>query len=168
MDYKIIYSKRKTVALSIVDCELVVKAPLKTPKKTIEQLIVKHEKWIEKHLQLQAKKRELADSLSAEDIKRLKKDAKKYFFEKTEYYASLMGLKYSRISITSAMKRFGSCSSKGNICFSYRLMCYPEPAREYVIVHELAHLKMMNHSKEFYSIIESVLPDYKERKRFLK
>jgi predicted metal-dependent hydrolase len=56
----------------------------------------------------------------------------------------------------------------GNISFSYRLMLYPEPAREYVIVHELAHLLEMNHSKRFYKIIESVLPDYKWRKSLLK
>ena len=79
-----------------------------------------------------------------------------------------MGLKYGRITITSAQKRFGSCNSNGNICFSYRLMLYPESAREYVIVHELAHLKEMNHSKAFYAIIASVLPDYKHRRKLLK
>ena len=79
-----------------------------------------------------------------------------------------MGLKYSRIKITSAVKRFGSCSSSGNICYSYRLMLYPEEAREYVVVHELAHLEEMNHSKKFYEIISKVLPDYKYRRRLLK
>ena len=79
-----------------------------------------------------------------------------------------MGLKYSRITITSAETRFGSCSSKGNISYSYRLMLYPEAAREYVVVHELAHLLEMNHSKKFYAIVERYLPDYKERRRMLK
>ena len=79
-----------------------------------------------------------------------------------------MGVKYGRITITSAKKRFGSCSSQGNISFSYRLMLYPEAAREYVVVHELAHLKVMNHSKDFYDVVASVLPDYKNRRRLLK
>ena len=79
-----------------------------------------------------------------------------------------MGLKYSRITITGAKTRFGSCSSKGNISFSYRLMLYPEAAREYVVIHELAHLLEMNHSKRFYAIIEKYIPDYKERKKLLK
>jgi predicted metal-dependent hydrolase len=79
-----------------------------------------------------------------------------------------MGLKYGRITITSAKKRFGSCSTAGNISYSYRLMLYPEEAREYVVVHELAHLVQMNHSKEFYNIIAKVLPDYKYRKKMLK
>ena len=96
------------------------------------------------------------------------KEARIYFSEKLEYYSRIMGLKYSRMTITSAKKRFGSCSSKASISFSYRLMLYPEAAREYVIVHELAHLKEMNHSKKFYEIIASVLPDYKYRKRLLK
>ena len=107
-------------------------------------------------------------NLTEQDIKALKKKAKQYFKEKTEYFSNIMGLKYGRITITSAQKRFGSCSSKGNISYSYRLMLYPEAAREYVIVHELAHLKEMNHSRKFYAIVEKVLPDYKNRKRLLK
>ena len=79
-----------------------------------------------------------------------------------------MGLNYGRITITSAKKRFGSCSSVGNISYSYRLMLYPEAAREYVVVHELAHLVEMNHSKKFYEVIAKILPDYKYRKKLLK
>ena len=78
-----------------------------------------------------------------------------------------MGAKYQRLTITGAKTRFGSCSSKGNISFSFRLMLYPEPAREYVVVHELAHLFEMNHSKQFYQIVEKYIPDYKERKKLL-
>ena len=79
-----------------------------------------------------------------------------------------MNLKPSRITITGARTRFGSCSSKDNLSFSYLLMLYPEAAREYVVVHELAHLSEMNHSKRFYAIIEKYMPDYKERKKLLK
>lgn len=168
MDYKIIYSARKTVSLSIVDCNLVVRAPYKTSKKVIDELIQKHSAWIKKHIESQCKKRDVLDSLSPDNIKLLKKEAKRYFENKIDYFSKLMGLKYSRVKITSAMKRFGSCNTKGNICFSYRLMFFPEAAREYVIVHELAHLVEMNHSKDFYKIVEGVLPDYKERKRLLK
>ena len=168
MEYKVVYSRRKTIAFSIVDCSLIVRAPYKTSKSTIDQLIVKHQKWIDNHLAMQIKKKSMLDELGEDDIKRLKKEAKKYFSEKTEYFSNIMGLKYSRITITSAMKQFGSCNAKGGICFSYRLMLYPEAAREYVIVHELAHLKEMNPSARFYSIIEKVLPDYKARKRLLK
>ncbi len=168
MKYKVIYSKRKTIALSIVDGGLVVKAPLKTKDEAIEAVIRKHARWVERHLASQRRKIEMFSSLSEDDIKMLKKSARIYFKEKIEYFSQIMGIKYSRMTITSAEKRFGSCNSKGNICFSYRLMLYPEAAREYVVVHELAHRIEMNHSPRFYKIIESVLPDYKERKRLLK
>ena len=168
MEYDIIYSSRKTLALSIVDCKLIVRAPYRFPKMKIREEVEKHKEWIDKHIAAQQKKRDAFSSLSDDDIKKLKKDARKYLAEKTAYYAKIMGLKYGRISITSATKRFGSCNDKGNICFSYRLMLYPEAAREYVVVHELAHLCEMNHSERFYQIVASVLPDYKARKRLLK
>lgn len=168
MKYRIIYSNRKTIALSIVKGELVVRAPLRTGTNVIETVIKKHMRWVENHISAQKKRMDLLSSLSEDDVKRLKKSAKLYFAEKTEYFSRIMGIKYGRITITSAEKRFGSCNSKGNICFSYRLMLYSEAAREYVIVHELAHILEMNHSDRFYRIIESVLPDYKQRKRLLK
>ena len=168
MEYKVIYSKRKTISIGIDKMQVIVKAPTGTDLKTIEKLLIKHSRWIDKGIESQRKKAELQRELTPEEIKRLKKEAKVYCTEKAEYFANIMGLKYSRITITSAQKRFGSCSDKGNISFSYRLMLYPEAAREYVIVHELSHLKEMNHSKRFYDIIASVLPDYKNRKRLLK
>ena len=168
MKYRVIYSRRKTIAISVDKGIVTVKAPLGTDKKAIESVIVKHSAWIEKHLAIQKRKEEMMSSLTDDDIKELKKRAKIYFKEKTDYYANIMGLKYGRITITSAEKRFGSCSSEGNISFSFRLMLYPEAAREYVVVHELAHLREMNHSSRFYAIVAGVLPDYKSRKRLLK
>ena len=79
-----------------------------------------------------------------------------------------MGLKYGRITITGAKTRFGSCSSKGNISYSFRLMKYPEAAIDYVVVHELAHILELNHSEKFWNIVASVFPDYKERRKLLK
>ena len=79
-----------------------------------------------------------------------------------------MGLKYNSVRINGAKTRFGSCSAKKNISYSYRLMAYPEEAIDYVVVHELAHLVEMNHSPRFYNVIARVLPDYKARKRLLK
>ena len=168
MKYTIVYAKRKNVTLAIVDGALLVKAPYGTSESVIESLVSKHIRWVETHIRAQARKKEMISSLSDSDIKKLKKEARVYFAEKTEHFARIMDIKYGRITITSAMKRFGSCNSLGNICYSYRLMLYPEAAREYVIVHELAHILEMNHSKRFYEIVERVLPDYKRRKRLLK
>ena len=168
MEYKVIYSKRKTVSIAIENCVPVIKAPIGTDEETLRKIVLKHSSWIAKHVEQQRKKAALFKDLTDDDIKVIKKEAKRYFAEKTEYYAKMMGIDYGRITITSAQKRFGSCSSKGNISFSYRLMLYPEAAREYVVVHELAHRREMNHSKRFYDIIAKVMPDYKYRKRLLK
>ena len=168
MEYRVVYSVRKSISIGVDESGVFVRAPLNTDKERIEKLLVKYSAWIEKNLALMEKKRELHRERKPEEVAALKKEAKVYLAEKTEYYANIMGFKYGRITITSAKKRFGSCSSKGNICYSYRLMLYPEAAREYVVVHELAHLVEMNHSKKFYDVIAGVLPDYKHRKRLLK
>jgi predicted metal-dependent hydrolase len=106
--------------------------------------------------------------LSKEEIERLRTFAREALSAKTKYYADIMGIKYGRVRITTAKTRFGSCSARGDISYSLRLMLYPEEAIDYVVVHELAHIKEMNHSKNFYAIIEKVMPDYKLRKRMLK
>jgi len=168
LKYKVAFSNRKTVSLSIKTGVLTVRAPFGTSEKRIESLIKKHEKWIEKHLSESARKEEKFANLTPEKIKLLKKEAKEFFEAETKHFSEIMGLNYGRIKITSAKTRFGSCSSDKNICFSYRLMLYPVPAREYVIVHELCHLVHMNHSRGFYALLSSYLPDYKQRKRLLK
>ena len=168
MEYKVVYSNRKTISICVEKTEVIVRAPINTDTKTIEKLLEKYSGWINKNIDLQRKKQDLLRDRTPAEVAALKKEARVYLKEKTDYFADIMNLKYGRISITSAKKRFGSCSSAGNISYSYRLMLYPEEAREYVVVHELAHLKEMNHSKQFYDIVASVLPDYKSRKRLLK
>lgn len=168
MDYSVIYSNRKTISLSVKGGVVTVRAPRRTPKSFIDDFVRRHSAFIEKHLPEEKSRMEKYCSLTESEIEKIKKEARAYFSEKTEYYSRIMGLKFSRITITGAKTRFGSCSSKGNISFSYRLMLYPEAAREYVVVHELAHLCEMNHSKNFYAVIEKILPDYKERIKLLK
>lgn len=168
MDYELILSDRRTVSLSIKEGKLVVRAPKRSNRKTIEAIIEKHKAWIERKILEYERKKSLFPEPSEREIRELKKQAKEYFTRRTEEISRYTGLVYNNVKITSAEKRFGSCNSKGNICFSYRLMLYPEAAREYVILHELAHTKEMNHGKNFYAIIEKFMPDYKERKRLQK
>ncbi len=168
MEFKLIRSKRKTIELSIdKDFSPLVKVPLKMSIADIEKFVAKHEKWIEKQI---TKKREHAEKfcLSGNEISVLKAKALPYLTERTEYFANIMGVKPTGIKITSAKKRFGSCSGKNSICYSWRLMQYPSEAIDYVVVHELAHIVHKNHGKEFYSLIEKILPDYKKREKILK
>ncbi len=168
MEYDIEYTSGKSILIAVKDGHLVVKAPRKVKQETIDEALKKHRLWISRRLNESEIKKQNEELLTPERIKSMKTEAREYLSDKTEHYSKIMHIKYGRITITSAKTRLGSCSSSGNISYSYRLMLYPEPAREYVVVHELAHLFEMNHSPKFYSIIERVLPDYKERKKLLK
>ena len=165
IDYRLVYSaKRKTIGISVKELKVTVRAPMGTKRGTVERVLEKHRAWIEKSIEKQRARLEAMPKIDESELYSIRDAAKAYFTDKTEHYAKLMGLKYGRIMITKARQRFGSCSSKGNICFSYRLMRYPEEFREYVIVHELCHLVHMNHSKDFYNLLEKYMPDYKKRR----
>ena len=166
MEYKLIRSKRKTIELSIDD-ELfpVVKAPQKMSTKDIDAFVEKHVKWIEKHTKIKKERLE-KNSVTPEQEAMLKEKALPYFLERTKHFAEIMGLNPTGIKITSAEKRFGSCSGKNSICYSWRLMLYPPEAIDYVVVHELAHIVHKNHGKEFYKLIKNIFRITKIGKNF--
>ena len=97
-----------------------------------------------------------------------KQNAKSYIVPRAMEIAEQLGINYQNIKISSAKKRWGSCSSAGNINFSLRLIMAPEGVIDYVIVHEFAHLWEMNHSPRFWQIVEKMMPDYREPYRILK
>ena len=166
--YKIIRSDRKTLSLQVTgECEIIVRAPKRYSERKIEKFISEHEDWLEKALARQQSVKDSKIELSDDDIKYLKKLAGEILPKKVEYYASVMGVEPQNVKITSAQKRFGSCSSKNNICFSYILMLYSEEAVDYVVVHELAHTVHHDHSRQFYAFVENVLPDYRKREKLL-
>jgi len=88
--------------------------------------------------------------------------------ERASYYSNLSGLRYNKIGITNAKRRWGSCSAKNNLNFSWRLIMAPLSVIDYIIIHELAHIKEKNHSKKFWHFVESILPNYKNQDRWLK
>jgi len=101
-------------------------------------------------------------------IKWYKRQAKLNIPKRVRWYASSNGLKYQGIRITGASRRWGSCTATGNLNFSWKLMFLPLKIVDYVVVHELAHLKQHNHSRKFWAEVEKMLPDYKERRKWLK
>ncbi len=168
-DYTVIYSKRKTLGLEITkDLRVLVRVPMRTSKRDIEQMVQKHACWIQSHLEKQKKRADAQPELSTEEQEALKKHARTVIPLKVSYYGKLMGLEPTGMTITGAEKRFGSCSPKNRLAFSWRLMRYPDAAVDYVVVHELAHIRHKNHGKAFYALIESYMPDYKDRKKLLK
>lgn len=107
---------------------------------------------------------------SARDVFRIwyKRKTKEYIQRHLPYFAQVLQVFPQRVRITFAQKRWGSCSNQGNINFSYRLSMVPDWVFNYVIIHELAHLKEPNHSPAFWSLIQKVMPYYKESKKWLK
>ena len=94
--------------------------------------------------------------------------ARKIFKRKTAAYARKMDVTYGRITIREQKTRWGSCTSEGNLNFNWRLIFAPEKVLDYVVVHELAHRKEMNHSARFWALVASILPDYTEQKSWLR
>lgn len=161
-------TNRKSLSLSVNDdLDVIVRAPKSLPNRKINEFVNKNREWIDSAIE--RKKTELAKfALSDEEIQELIKEAQAYVPLRVEYFSSIMNLKPTSVKITKAKKRFGSCSSKNSLCFSCFLMNYPAEAIDYVVVHELAHIKHHNHSKEFYELINTFMPDYKKRIKLLK
>jgi predicted metal-dependent hydrolase len=114
--------------------------------------------------------------LSGENIERAKElfqkwyrvEALKLISERVKYYSEITGLEYSRLRISNAQRRWGSCSARGSLNFSWRLIMAPLAVIDYVIVHELSHIKIKNHSKNFWLLVESIYPDYKAQRKWLR
>lgn len=97
-----------------------------------------------------------------------KQFAKKYITARTAEIAEAFGYKYKSIRINGAKTRWGSCSPRGNINFSWRLVIMPPEMIDYVIIHELVHLEIKDHSKRFYARMTELMPDHKKREKWLK
>lgn len=167
-NYELIRSDRKTLGLQVKDGRVIVRAPRRATVQQIERFVRKHEAWIENALSRQAAKKAAHPEPTAAERAEYIRLAKEMLPRRTAFWSERMGLTPTQIRITSAQRRFGSCSSQGHICYSWRLMQYPPEAIDYVIVHELAHLKHMNHSPAFYALVAKYLPDHKARRALLK
>jgi hypothetical protein len=88
--------------------------------------------------------------------------------QRVEKIGEKLSLKPKSVKITKAFKRWGSCSSKGSLCFSWRLLMTPLPVIDYVIIHELVHLEIPDHSSRFWKRVESIIPDYRQQKTWLR
>ncbi|MCH8519048.1 M48 family metallopeptidase [Candidatus Gracilibacteria bacterium] len=142
---------------------LQVKAPFFVTKKQIDIFLDKNTAWIEKYHEI-AKQKILPES----EVEILKQKAKAYIPQRVEYFAKKYGFKYEKIRITCARTRWGSCSSRKTLSFSYRLMQYRDECIDYVIIHELCHLRQMNHSQKFWSEVRAIMPEYKKWEKELK
>lgn len=169
MDYKRVECRGKTLSLHIDETlQVIVRAPRWVPKAEVDRFVRAHESWIQKATERQRRRNEQEAQLTEKRITELKALAKAELPRRTAYFAKIMGVTPKSVKITSAKKRFGSCSGQNGICYSWRLMLYPSEAIDYVVVHELAHIRQKNHSPAFYKEVAKILPDYKARAKLLK
>lgn len=169
MTYEIVRSRRRTVALEVTrEGRVLVRAPLRMPQGEIKRFVASHSAWLEKAQAKVAARQAAHPPLTEQETAALRQRAKELLTDRVAHYAAIMGVTPTSVKITSARTRFGSCSGKNGICFSLYLMQYPEEAIDYVVVHELAHIRHHDHSPAFYAEVAKVLPDYKERMKLLK
>ena len=172
MEYRIIRSRRRTISIEIDDnAQVLVRSPMRAPKYEIDRFVNEKEAWINKHVEIVKERMERAKEagpVSRQELRELGEEALRIIPVRVKHYAAILGVTYGRITIRNQKTLWGSCSSKGNLNFNCMLMKTPEHIRDYVVVHELCHRKEMNHSKRFWELVESVIPDYKQCRRWLK
>ena len=170
----IIRSKRKTVGISVKPGgEIIIRAPRMLQQAAILSFVYQKTDWIlTAYDNLKDRTPQIKnipkDTATCALEKRYRDAAKEYIPKRVEYYHSLTGGSYKKITIRDQKTRWGSCSSNGTLSFNYRLMLAPPRVLDYVVVHELCHLTHMNHSKAFWDMVASILPEYKEYRKWLK
>lgn len=162
MKIEYIRSDRGTMALEVTrDLRVVVRMSHCHSMAQAEQFVDAHMDWIRKNLQMQAfhtAKYEIGD----DEREQLRRRAKEYIPARVAYFSRLTGLIPTGLRITSAKGRHGSCTAKNSLNFSLYLMQYSEGAVDYVVLHELCHIRHKNHGKDFYNLIARYMPDYKK------
>ena len=138
-DYTLIRAKRRTMSLQLDRAgNAVVRAPYGVKKEFIDRFVDEHEDWLTRTREKQQARRLAHPEPTDEERKALIARAKEYLPMRVDYWSGIMGLTPTGLKITSARTRFGSCSGKNSLCFSWRLMQHPPEAIDYVVVHELA------------------------------
>ena len=178
---RIIRSKRKTIGITVDgEAQVTLRSPMRASEKQAMEFAREKSGWIlskvhqqrERIKQRSLQEQELENKFTPAQQQALKKRyieaAHTYFPQRCRYYAGILGVTYDRIRIAEQKTRWGSCSSNRTLSFNWKLMLAPPRVLDYVVVHELCHLMEMNHSPRFWALVESVMPDYKEYRKWLK
>lgn len=155
--FEIIYSNIKNVYIQIKDEKVIIKAPKKISKKELNRIILSKKQWIENSLKISKQKQEKMDLYTKEEFNQIVEETANELIKET-------GLIPNKIRIRDIKYAWGTCSKNKNITINFKLIKYSKSAIRYVILHELCHLKYMNHSKDFWNLVGKYMPDYKEIK----
>lgn len=168
-EYIIQYKRIKNIYMRVKDNKIYISSPKKISIKEIERFIIQKEKWI---LNVIKKQEEYKNREKEIEAKRVKKYTDEEFLNiikvSVDKYSSLMNLFPNKVKIKDMKYAWGSCTSNKNISFNSELIYFEKEIIEYVIVHELSHLKYMNHQKEFWNLVERYIPNHKYLRKELK
>lgn len=145
-----------------------VTVPRLIPYRAGEKFLYTQKKWLERSLKQIEKRNNFAKPLTRKDYLANKEKARGILSKKLEQFNSYYGFSYNKIFVKDQRSRWGSCSSKGNLNFSYKIIFLPEHLADYIIVHELCHLGEMGHSVDFWKLVERTIPDHRERRKELR
>lgn len=177
IDYTIVRSKRRSIGFEVrPGGKITVRIPMRASVNTVKEIIEDKKDWLyEMYLRQKDKidtdslrEAERNDPRTAYLEKKYRQAAKRYIYERVEYYIEMIGGHYSSIRIGDQKTRWGSCSNNGTLSFSWRLMLAPPRVLDYVVIHEICHLTYMDHSKNFWDLVSVYDPDYKEHRKWLK
>lgn len=167
--YSVVRSPRRTMAVSVTrDGQVIVRCPVRTGDAAVQTFVADHMDWIGKYYQAAQERLARQVTYTPEEIKQYRELARAELAQRTAYWAGQMGVTYGRITIRGQVSRWGSCSVRGNLNYNWKLILVPRELLDYVVVHELAHRREMNHSQRFWDIVERELPDYKRRRKALR
>lgn len=146
---------------------VILTVPQRSPAGMIEKFLAAHTAWIEKGVKRMQKFKPLPVSGRRAYLKH-KEDARAFIFARVAYWNRFYGFTHGRIAIKNTKRLWGSCSRKGNLNFSYALLFLPRELADYVVVHEICHLKEHNHAPAFWALVSRAMPEFKERKKELR
>ena len=165
--------KARNLRLTVYpDGKVVATLPCGTRESLIDEFILRKSGWIFRKLdEINSSKNpceRLLSKFGKKEYNRHKKQALFFIRKRLEYLNKFYNCNFKRISIRNQRTRWGSCSRKGNLNFNYKLVFLPERFADYVIVHELCHIKEFNHSASFWDLVAKTVPDYKNIVRELR
>lgn len=170
-EYRIVRSSRRTLSLIVRPHQVTVRAPYAESEENIVRFVEEHAGWVVRKLEEAGAREEAARQfpvLSQAGLRKLHAKAVSYIPQRVAFFAPVVGVTYGKITFRIYKSRWGSCKADGSLSFNTLLMLAPPDVIDSVVVHELCHRKVMDHSPRFYREVLRVCPDYDRKHRWLR
>ncbi len=170
IDYILRTSKKAKRTRLVVYCDgrFIVTKPMGLNENIVEKFIIQKANWILSKVKRFRQFRSVPFKNSRENYLKYKDSALELVNERINYFNKIYNFEFNKINIRNQKTRWGSCSRKRNLNFNYKIALLPENFADYIIVHELCHLKEFNHSRNFWNLLAKIIPDYSKIKKQLK